>query len=98
MNDENSAPKEDSVNGILSIEENSLGEISLNTKDQPSHELITQLNRLGQLPKQCDDVAVQVNMYTYVYTVCMCMCMCMCICVYIYIYKCKLLIVTFLPR
>ena len=62
------------MNGILSIEENSSDEISLNTKDQPSHELITQLNRLGQLPKQCDDVAVQVSMYMYVIYVCVCVC------------------------
>lgn len=57
--------------------ENSLGEISLDqdsnsnvisredTKDsitQPSPEFLDQLNRIGELPKQYDDVAVQVRL------------------------------------
>lgn len=60
---------------LLSSKENSLSEGSLNpdndmmsreeTKDsitnKPSPELLNQLNRIGELPKQYDDVAVQVS-------------------------------------
>ncbi|XP_028402511.1 uncharacterized protein LOC114525384 [Dendronephthya gigantea] len=66
----------------LSSKENSLSEISLNldenmisqeeTKDsitnKPSPELLNQLNRIGELPKQYDDVAVQVSMMSELQT------------------------------
>ncbi|XP_028417053.1 uncharacterized protein LOC114541315 isoform X2 [Dendronephthya gigantea] len=67
----------------LSSKENSLSEISLNldenmisqeetkdaiTTDKPSPELLNQLNRIGELPKQYDDVAVQVSMMSELQT------------------------------
>lgn len=64
------------IKDSLSSKENSFGEISLDrdlngnvlsredTKEsitQPSPEFLNQLNRIGELPKQYDDVAVQVR-------------------------------------
>ena len=64
--------------GSLLSKEDSLGEISLshdlngnvisreNTLEsvtQPSPEFLSQLNRIGELPKQYDDVAVQVRFF-----------------------------------